>query len=112
MAIHGDNQVKGAVAKVLVVDENSHPVQGASVSGLWSGLVSADSSGFYTDVDGVATILSPRVENTNQGEFCFTVEEISKAQEWAYTASVGVENIIYNYLNEADTVSNCCIHTP
>jgi len=111
-AIHEYGQIMGAVANVLVVDETGSPVQGAAVSGSWSGLVSADSLEFYTDADGVASIACPGIEGTHLGEFCFTITEITKAQEWIYTPDVGIENIIYIYLHEADAVSNCCIHPP
>lgn len=78
-----------ATAVVEIVDADGHlAVDGATVSGHWSGLTS-DSDQQLTDKNGEAAINSDLVKNAN-GTFTFTVDEITK-DGWEYDSSASEE---------------------
>lgn len=64
-----------AVADVLIHDDQGQPVNGASVSGSWIGLVSGSSTA-TTGSNGVATLKSPKTKKA--GEIFFTVTNVTK----------------------------------
>ena len=65
-----------AVADVLILDQSGSPVQDASVSGDWSGIVSGSSSA-STDAQGVATLNSPKTKSS--GTITVTVTNVAKS---------------------------------
>lgn len=65
-----------AVANVLIFDESNSPVQDATVSGDWSGIVNGSSSA-STDAQGVATLNSPKTKSS--GTITFTVTDVAKS---------------------------------
>ncbi|MBA7517227.1 hypothetical protein ES705_09280 [subsurface metagenome] len=72
-----------AIAKVTIVDAIGNPVEGATVSGVWSGETSDSDSGI-TDVDGKVSLQSDKVKNiTNEITFTFTVDDVIK-DGWNY----------------------------
>ena len=76
-----------AIAKVVIVDENGAPVEGADISGTFSGDVSGSGSG-TTGADGEATI-----KLTYQGtpsSFTFCVDNVTHAS-LTYNAAANVE---------------------
>jgi endoglucanase len=77
-----------AIATVTVVDADGIPVEGATVSGHWSGLTSDSDSGI-TVSDGTVSLDSDKVRNAN-GTFTFTVDNITKAG-WTYDFGANVE---------------------
>ncbi|MHC4586729.1 MAG: PKD domain-containing protein [Planctomycetota bacterium] len=77
-----------AIATVTVVDADGAPVEGATVSGHWSGLTTDSDSG-VTKVNGSVSLKSDRVRNVG-GTFTFTVDNISK-DRWTYDSSANVE---------------------
>ena len=87
-----------ATAKVKVVNSEGEPVQGARVSGNFSGLVNEDNFCGYTNNKGVALIYSPKVNSLLEGEFCFGVDDISKPSGWTYVP-------------EPNSEISSCIHT-
>ena len=70
-----------AIATVLVVDDNGIPVEGATVSGKWSGLTNDSDTGI-TDENGTVSLTSDKIKNAN-GIFTFTVDNIIK-DGWTY----------------------------
>ncbi|MCZ6800753.1 MAG: T9SS type A sorting domain-containing protein [Nitrospirae bacterium] len=64
-----------AVADVLIHDDQGQPVDGARVSGSWSGLVSGSSTA-TTGPNGVATLKSPKTKKI--GEIVFEVTIVTK----------------------------------
>jgi len=76
-----------AFAKVTVVDDSNVPVQNASVSGKWSGLVSENQTG-YTDADGQVVFTSQRTKSS--GTFAFEVTNLHVAG-YIYTPENNVE---------------------
>jgi len=76
-----------AFAKVTVVDDSNVPVQNASVSGKWSGLVSENQTG-YTDADGQVVFTSQRTKSS--GTFVFEVTNLHVAG-YIYTPENNVE---------------------
>lgn len=82
-AIAGKNTFYTAVVTVSIIDEKGKPVEGATISGLWSGLTSGSSSG-VTSADGIATLQSSKIKNPKSGKyFTFTIENIVK-EGWEY----------------------------
>ena len=63
-----------AVVTVQVLDEQGNPVQGATLNGQWSGVVSGGVSGM-TDVLGQVSFLSKRTKET--GQFVFGITGVS-----------------------------------
>jgi hypothetical protein len=76
-----------AIASVRVVDATGLPVDGVTVSGSWSGVVSGSSSG-TTDSSGVAVLKSPKTRSS--GTATVMVSALEKP-EWTYDASANVE---------------------
>jgi len=72
----GPNPWTRAVATVTVLDSDGNPVEGATVYGHWSGLVSEDVSG-TTDANGQVTFKTDYVKNAS-GTFTFTVDDVVK----------------------------------
>jgi serine protease len=70
-----------AIASVTVADSDGYPVEGAAVSGHWSGLTSDRDSG-AADEDGRASLSSDKVRNAS-GTFTFTVDNVTK-DGWIY----------------------------
>ena len=64
-----------ATATVTIVDANDNPVEGAMVSGYWSGLTS-DTDSEPTDADGKIALDSGSVKNA-AGMFTFTVTDVT-----------------------------------
>ena len=73
-----------AVATVAIVDADNNPVDGATVSGHWSGLTT-DTDARNTDSDGQVRLYSNWVRRAS-GTFTFTVDDVAKAG-WTYDAS-------------------------
>ncbi|MBN2488807.1 MAG: S8 family serine peptidase [Methanosarcinaceae archaeon] len=78
-----------ATVLVTIADADGNPVEGASVSGQWSGLTTGTDSGI-TDADGVATLDSSAVKNA-AGTFTFTVDDVT-LDGWTYDGSANVES--------------------
>ena len=66
-----------ATATVTIVDASNNPVEGATVSGTWSGLTS-DTDSETTGADGKIALDSNSVKNA-VGTFTFTVDDITHA---------------------------------
>ena len=74
-----------AIATVTIVDENSAPVEGATVSGHWS-VATTDTDSGVTDASGQVSFKSDRVKNPPSGTtFTFTVDNVTK-EGWAYVS--------------------------
>ena len=81
--VAGINKFYTAVATVTIVDSGDNPVEGATVSGHWSGATSDSDSG-VTDVDGKVSLQSDKVKNPISGTtFTFTVDDVTK-DGWTY----------------------------
>jgi hypothetical protein len=65
-----------AVANVTVVDGAGNPVAGATVNGVWSGLVTNGDGSRTTDLTGTAVFYSGR--SNSSGTFTFCVTSITK----------------------------------
>ena len=76
-----------AIATVKIVDADNSPVEGATVSGQWSGLTS-DSDAGATDANGDVALKSDRVKDAS-GTFMFTVDTVTK-DGWSYNPSANV----------------------
>ncbi|WP_445475397.1 PKD domain-containing protein [Methanococcoides methylutens] len=68
-------------AEVKVVDATGNPVNGATVSGQWSGTTSDSDSG-VTDSNGKVTMDSKRVWGSEPRTFNFTVNDVSHIIQW------------------------------
>jgi PKD repeat protein len=77
-----------AVADVLVKDGNGKAVEGATVTGTWSGVVSGSASGI-TNTTGVTSIKSPRTKT--KGTFTFTVTGVVR-EGYLYTPTSNIES--------------------
>jgi hypothetical protein len=77
-----------AIATVLILDNNGIPVEGATVSGYWSGLTN-DSDIRITDENGIVSLMSDKIKNANE-TFTFTVDNIIK-DGWTYDQSSNAE---------------------
>lgn len=81
-----------ALATITIVDGNNNPVEGAIVSGDWSGLTSGGNNAGITDSHGEVTPLylySYWVWDA-QGTFTFTVDNVIKSG-WTYDESANLE---------------------
>lgn len=88
MAIERSRSSARAVAVVTAVDETGNAVEGATVSGRWSGLTT-DSDVAQTDSAGRATVYSDWKKHA-KGTFTFTVESLAKPG-WEYDAPANAE---------------------
>ena len=86
--IAGRNAFVWAVATVTIFNESGNPVEGATVSGDWSGAMSDTESGL-TDASGVVVLNSDKVKDA-AGTFTFTVADIV-LDEWTYDPDANVE---------------------
>ncbi len=77
-----------AYATVTVYDANGNPVEGATVSGHWSGLTTDSDSG-TTDSNGKITLYSDWIWSTH-GTFTFTVDNVEKSG-YIYDSSANKE---------------------
>jgi cyanophycinase len=82
----GNNRFR-AQALVTVADANNLPVNGATVTGNFTGDSSGSASG-VTNASGQVTLLSPIKQNGANWTFCVT--NVTKAS-WAYNAAANVE---------------------
>ena len=81
-----------AIAIVTIVDDNiePNPVEGATVSGHWSGTTSDKDSG-VTDTYGKVSLESNKVKKPKSGTtFSFTVDDVKK-EGWTYDSTKNVE---------------------
>jgi hypothetical protein len=79
-----------AVAKVTIVDANGVAVEGAAVSGTWSGATS-DPDSDTTDASGQVSLSSDKVKNPPGGTtFTFTVDGVVLTG-WIYDSAANVE---------------------
>jgi hypothetical protein len=78
-----------AIATVTIRDSTDNPVEGATVSGQWSGLTS-DSDAGATDVNGDVALKSDRVKDPSGEPFTFTVDTVTK-EGWDYARE---ENVV------------------
>jgi len=79
-----------AIATVTIYDANNSPVEGANVSGPWSGLTNDSDSGI-TNTSGTVSLKSDKIKNPTSGKtFTFTVDNVEKA-EWTYVPSANKE---------------------
>jgi subtilisin family serine protease len=76
-----------AIATVTIVDADINPVEGATVSGHWSGLTSDRDAG-ATDANGEVALKSDRVKDASE-TFKFTVTTVTK-DGWSYNPSANV----------------------
>lgn len=81
------------IAKVTIFDASNNPVEGATVSGHWSGATTDTDSGI-TDIYGQVSLESDKVRNL-EGEtpFTFTVDDVTK-EGWTYDSSGQTSNSI------------------
>ncbi len=77
-----------AYATVTIYDADGNPVEGATVSGHWSGLTSDTDSG-TTDANGQVTLYSDWIWRTS-GTFTFTVDNVEKSG-WIYDSAANKE---------------------
>ncbi len=77
-----------AIATVSVVDADGNLLEGAIVSGHWSGLTS-DSDVGITDTSGQTSLASDRIKRAS-GIFTFMVDDIT-LNDWTYDAGANVE---------------------
>jgi beta-glucanase (GH16 family) len=77
-----------SVAQVKVVDGAGNPVAGATVNGVWSGLVTNGDGSRTTDSNGVAVFYSGR--SSSSGTFTFCVTNIAKSG-MTYDAAANAE---------------------
>ncbi|RLG40104.1 MAG: subtilisin [Thermoproteota archaeon] len=84
----GPNPWTRAIATVTIFDDSGLPVDGATVYGHWSGLVSGDVSGL-TDANGQVVFESSLVKNA-EGTFTFTVDDVVK-EGYSYDPSANKE---------------------
>ena len=79
-----------AIATVTIVDSSNKPVEGATVSGIWSGATTDTDSGI-TDGMGQVSLKSDKVRNPVGGTtFTFTVDSVTK-EGWTYDSSKNTE---------------------
>jgi len=84
------NKFYTAIATVNIVDADGSSVEGATVSGTWSGATSDTDSG-VTDGIGQVSLQSDKVENPKRGTtFTFTVDSVTK-EGWTYDSSKNTE---------------------
>jgi len=79
-----------AIATVTIVDSSNKSVEGATVSGTWSGATTDTDSGI-TDGMGQVSLKSDKVRNPAVGiTFTFTVGDVTK-DEWEYDPDANIE---------------------
>jgi subtilisin family serine protease len=79
----GRNTFVWAVATVTILDESESPVEGATISGHWSGATTDSDSG-VTDASGQVSLESDSVKNPpSETTFTFTVDDVTK-NGWTY----------------------------
>jgi len=89
-AVAGKNTFYTSVATVSIVGENETPIEGAVVSGHWSGATTGTNSGI-TDTSGIVGFQSKKVKNPKIGTtFTFTVDNVFK-DGWIYYADANVK---------------------
>jgi len=82
----GRNTFVWAVATVTIFDDSNSPVEGATVSGYWSGATSDSDSG-VTDASGSVSLESDSVKNPSDGTtFIFCVDNVTK-EGWGWSDS-------------------------
>jgi uncharacterized caspase-like protein len=87
---HGPNTFINTVATVTIVNETDLPVEGATVSGTWSGATTGTDSGI-TKANGQVSLKSHKVKNPPSGTtFTFTVDNVTK-DGWTYDSSANKE---------------------
>lgn len=67
-----DSRASQAIARVTIVDNLGSPVAGATVSGAWSGVITAGDASRTTDSLGLATFYSSRSKTPGLITFCVT----------------------------------------
>jgi len=78
-----------ALATITIVDAEGVPIQGATVSGVWSDAASGSDSGI-TDAKGQVTVESDKVKRPPSGTtFTFTVTDVSS--DWIYDSDASDE---------------------
>lgn len=86
----GPNLWTYAIATVTIVDQSGSPVEGATVSGYWSGATSDSDSG-VTGADGAVSLESDKAKNAPTGTtFTFTVDDIVLSG-WTYDVSANIQ---------------------
>ena len=89
-ATAGPNTFYTAVATVTIVDASDNPVEGATVSGHWSGATNDTDSGI-TDIYGQVSLESDKVRNPAGGTtFTFTIDDVIK-DGWTYGSGANSE---------------------
>ncbi|NVM46722.1 MAG: S8 family serine peptidase [Candidatus Lokiarchaeota archaeon] len=79
-----------AIVEVTILDKSDSPVEGATVSGVWSEATNDIESG-VTGTDGKVSFKSNRVKNPETGTtFTFTVNDVTKSG-WIYESSDNTE---------------------
>ena len=87
---HGKNIFVNAKATVTIVDENGS-LEGAAVSGTWSGATTDTDSG-VTDANGQVSLKSDKVKKHKNKKitFTFNVDDVTK-EGWTYDSNANVE---------------------
>ncbi len=86
----GPNPWTSAIATVSIVDESGNPVEGATVSGHWTGATNDSDSGI-TDASGKVSLESDKVKNAPSGTlFTFTVDDVVLSG-WTYSSGSNAE---------------------
>ena len=86
----GRNTFVWAVATVTIFDESESPVEGATISGHWSGATTDSDSG-VTDAGGQISLKSDSVKNpSGETTFTFTVNGVTK-NGWTYNSDANEE---------------------
>jgi len=86
----GKNIFVNAVALVTILDDSNNLVEGATVSGTWSG-ATTDTDSTITDINGQVSLESDKVKKPDSGTiFTFTVDNVSK-DGWIYELGANIE---------------------
>jgi hypothetical protein len=72
IALGLDARATQVIARVAVVDGTGQPAAGASVAGVWSGIITNGDTRRDTKADGVATFYSARSRASGTVTFCVT----------------------------------------
>jgi len=89
MSLKARGPLVNAIATVTIVDESGASVEGATVSGTWSGATTDTDSGI-TDGMGQVSLESDKVKNPDSGTtFTFTVDDVTK-DGWTYDSGNSV----------------------
>ncbi|MBU1428403.1 carboxypeptidase regulatory-like domain-containing protein, partial [bacterium] len=90
MSLKTSGPLVNAIATVTIYDANNTPVEGATVSGQWSGATTDSDSG-VTDTNGQVSLESDKVKNPPSGTtFTFTVNDVIK-DGWTYDSGANSE---------------------